>query len=403
MRSDVDAAGSLNTLAALRSQFEIRAELLPADLALAGLLDDIVDASQAAIELAVRSTRTAYPLVRTAFEAAQRIVALATDDDYLSTGTRAWLYYQHKDAAVRRKTDADGANRWLDSVTTRMQQIWTPHNLHAADLLEQANAWLKEAGRKRLPDNFMGLDLADVVQERYAKIWSAKMPDEVKQINRGIYSALSRDSHTRLRLEPATLTVHADGIVLVTPRRAEESVRHCTLLSCLELSHHEAIGAVSYLLAHRGSINTEKPQPAQPEAGSGDLPRGHRPDLGMHLVASVQTDTVLRFAAVLARRLDILPDGAISWSANVTLADREYIATFDAPSALRMQVAEAMGVRAEALSPSTRHDVRDRFVDVECNLGAVQQSEKETFVPFLVSKVERQLRLKASELQQSRG
>jgi len=99
-------------LATLRERFEIRADLLPADLALAGLLDDLLDASSAAMELVQRSTRVVYPLVRTAFETAQRVVALATDDDYLGAGTRAWLYYQYKDAAVRRRTESDEADRW---------------------------------------------------------------------------------------------------------------------------------------------------------------------------------------------------------------------------------------------------------------------------------------------------
>ena len=101
-----------------------------------------------------------YPLVRTAFESAQRIVALATDDDYLRVGTRAWLYYQHKDAAVSRKTDVEKAERWLDGVVLRMRDIWTQHNGAAAELLASETAWLKENGKKRPrpPDNFMGRD-----------------------------------------------------------------------------------------------------------------------------------------------------------------------------------------------------------------------------------------------------
>src|SRR5262245_36074927 len=128
---DDDHKSRLLELAALRERFEIRAELLPADLALAGLLDDLLDASSAAIEFVERSTRAVYPLVRTAFEAAQRIVALATDDDYLRVGTRAWLYYQHKDAAVGRKSETDTAEGWLEAVVSRMRDIWMPFNDHA--------------------------------------------------------------------------------------------------------------------------------------------------------------------------------------------------------------------------------------------------------------------------------
>ncbi len=38
----------LSELVTLRERFEIRADLLPADLALAGLLDDLLDVSTAA-------------------------------------------------------------------------------------------------------------------------------------------------------------------------------------------------------------------------------------------------------------------------------------------------------------------------------------------------------------------
>src|SRR5262249_44005538 len=241
---DKDCEIRLSELAGLRKRFEIRADLLPADLALAGLIDDLLDASTAAIELAERSTRAVYPLVRTAFEAAQRIVAVATDDDYLRVGTRAWLYYQHKDASVRRRKNAEKADRWLEAVVSRMRDIWIRYNGSAEELLVGESAHLKENGKKkpRPPDNFMGKDLADVVQDRYQRIYGpAGIPNDVKQLNRGIYAALSRDSHARLRLEPAALTIRANGTVLVVPGPMDDTARRRTLLHCLESSLTEAV------------------------------------------------------------------------------------------------------------------------------------------------------------------
>jgi hypothetical protein len=42
-------------------------------------------------------------VVRTPSRRAATNFVLATDDEYLAIGTRAWVYYQHKDAALRRE------------------------------------------------------------------------------------------------------------------------------------------------------------------------------------------------------------------------------------------------------------------------------------------------------------
>lgn len=107
---------------------------------------------------------------------------------------------------MRRKTEPEDAARWLETVVSQMRDIWVPHNGQAEGLLADESARLKENGKKkpRPPDNFMGKDLADVVQDRYQRVFGpAGLNDDVKQLNRGIYAALSRDSHARLRIEPA--------------------------------------------------------------------------------------------------------------------------------------------------------------------------------------------------------
>ncbi len=394
--SDDDYRIRLSELATLRERFEIRADLLPADLALAGLLDDLLDASTAAMEFVGRSTRAAYPLVRTAFEAAQRIVALATDDDYLRVGTRAWLYYQHKDASVRRKTEPDKADGWLEAVVSRMRDIWIPHNGEAEALLADESARLKENGRKkpRPPDNFMGQDLADVVQDRYQKIYGpAGIPNDVKQLNRGIYAALSRDSHARLRMEPAALTIQPNGTVRVIPRRVDETARRRTLLHCLESSLTEAVAAISYLLDARRRTDAEKLQSMAARTIANDLPPGFSPDLGLHLAHGGGAGTAFHFLNVPIRKLGVLPNGTACWSANIVLADREYAATFDVPAVLRSDLARAIGVSPVTLAPNreiVKHNLAGPpIVGLECTLGEIQRNGKETFVPLVVKRVVR--------------
>ena len=91
----------LDQLKALRQGFVIRAERLAADVAMVGLIDDLLDAAHSAVELSRSGAlSSAFPQTRTVFEAAQRVIAVATDDDYLRVGTRAWLYYHRKDKRI---------------------------------------------------------------------------------------------------------------------------------------------------------------------------------------------------------------------------------------------------------------------------------------------------------------
>jgi len=386
-----DCRSRVEKLKRLRAQFPIRADLLLADLALAGLLDDLLDASTAALDLADRSTRVMYPLVRTAFEAAQRVVALATDDCYLQLGTRAWLYYQRKDATVIRMTEPEEASRWLEGAVRRMREIWTPHNDHAEALLNDAARQLDEHERKR-PDNFVGRDLAQVVQERYPLLFGT-LSDDVKQINRGIYAGLSRDSHARLRIEPAGFTIRADGTVNVIPRRPEEEAQRSILLHCLGASVDEAVGALSYLLAARRRQGVERLRDVASAASAfkNALPPGFRPDLGLRLAALGGAKTTFHFEHIPVSKLGILPDGTATWSANIVLDDGEYIAAFDVPRTLCGELAGAVGVPPSKLRPTgqlVKHLLDGSpTIAVECVLGDVQPGNGDTFVPLIVKRV----------------
>jgi hypothetical protein len=193
-------------------------------------------------------------------------------------------FHAHAARSGRWRLQPEKADGWLDAVVSRMRDIWRPHNEQADGLLANASARLWDNGKKkpRPPDNFMGRDLADVVQERYPRIFGAAgTHSDVKQLNRGIYAALSRDSHARLRIELAALTILPSGTVRVIPRRVDETARRRTLLRCLESSLTEAIGAVSYLLETRRQTDAEKLRSIADRAIANDLPPSFSPDLGL--------------------------------------------------------------------------------------------------------------------------
>lgn len=295
---------------------------------------------------------------------------------------------------MRRKTEPEHAARWLETVVSQMRDMWVPHNGEADGLLADESAHLKENGKKkpRPPDNFMGKDLADVVQDRYQRVFgSAVVNGDVKQLDRGIYAALSRDSHARLRIEAAALTILPDGTVRVIPLRIDETSRRRTLLHCLESSLAEAVGAVSYLLEARGRADAEKLRWLAGRASADDLRPGFNPDLGLHLARSGGAATAFNFFSVPIQKLGVLPNGTACWSASLVLGDREYIATFDVPPVLRNDLARAVGILPAVLQPS-REIVKHNFeglprVGLECTLGELQRNAKETFVPLVVRRV----------------
>jgi hypothetical protein len=225
----------LERLSELRVRFAIRIESLPADLTLLGLLDELREAAFSAIQLChLLEQQAAFPLARLAFEAAQRIIVLATEDDYARVGARAWLYYLRKDMKiVQFARDAEASREWYGRRMGELLHIWSLHNPTAEAVFREANEQL-DAFQKRGPDNFMGEELGQVVADRYAKlaIGSGRSPAELKELNRGIYAGLSRESHARIRLEPEKLQVSPDGIITVVPQNVDKSARAKLVLGC---------------------------------------------------------------------------------------------------------------------------------------------------------------------------
>jgi hypothetical protein len=155
---------------------------------------------------------------------------------------------------------------------------------------------------------------------------SQPLPPDTKSLNRGIYAALSRESHARLRIEPAALVFSSSGTVELIPRAIDEVGRRRTLLRCLDLSLAEAAGGLSYLLRARHHADANKVQDA---AGTikESLRPGFKPDLGLHLARSGGGTTTFHFLDVPIYKLGVLPAGLACWSAGIVLGDRDLIAS----------------------------------------------------------------------------
>jgi len=269
--------------------------------------------------------------------------------------------------------------------------MWMPHNSEDEALLHGETARLKE--KKHGPDNFMRQDLAQIVQDRYPRVfkWSGVSIPEMRNLNRGIYAALSRESHAQLRVEAAALTISSGGIVEVIPPKIDQAAKRRTLLRCLECSLAEAVGALSYFVDARDRADAERFRRATSRDVREHLPPGFKPDLGSHLAQSGGRRTTFHFLDVPIAKLAVLPEGIACWSAGIVLSDHEYAATFDLPEVMLGDLAAAIGLSLALLRPTgeiRKHTLEGPpRVNVACTLGDVQRNAKEAFVPLIVSRV----------------
>jgi hypothetical protein len=352
-----EVLAKLSHLDSVREQFLMRAELLPADLALVGLYNELREAAFLAVELCrLHAQSAAFPLARTVFEATQQIIVLATEEDYIGVGTRAWLYHLRKEKRVAHfARGADAAQDWFEQAVREIQRIWATYNPDAEKILRHENAQLDAFQKNRgRADNFAGGNIGKIVEERYAKLAGAfgKSAAELSDLNSGIYTALSRESHAHLRGELAALRVAPDGTVSIVPQKVDEASKNKLVLGCISSSLTEAAAALSYLvdsrkrhraadLAREATRLIEKP-----------LGPGFKPDLGLHLMHRGGTSTTFHFSNVPVQKVGILPDGTVSWSSNITLGEQEvYIATFDVPLLLVPELQRALEVERGALMP----------------------------------------------------
>lgn len=389
-----DTRKRVEHLAALAERLVIRADHLPADLALLGLLEDLRGAASAVLALSENAPSfVIYPLARTAFEATQRIIALATDDDYLRTGARAWLYYHRKDARILRMDEgAETAEAWLASAVRRMLDVWRAYHPDAETLLNQERERLEANEGKRGPDNFMCQDLARLVQERYPRaLPGAEMsPAEAERTNRSLYAYLSREAHARLRVDPVGYRISPDGSLTIVERHANETERRETALRSVDSSIAEAIGALSYFLERRDRERADQIRRGAMEVTENSLPPGFDRDLGLHLATAGVGNALIEFSAVPVHNLAVLPNGTAVWSAGLRLGGTVFLATFDVPTACVPDLARALAIPAAALrATGVLHKptlpIPGR-VAVQCKLGTLQRTDKQRFIPLVVER-----------------
>jgi hypothetical protein len=148
----------------LRAQHGFRARTLVPDLALLGLSDDLVDSSEAALEvLAGSHPYRAYMMARVAFEAAQRLLVLATAGDFIRLATRAWLFYQEKDGNLEGRAGSEPSTSAKDQILS----LWEKYYADARALVEEECHFLERTQR---PDNFLRRNLAAEVETAYVTL-----------------------------------------------------------------------------------------------------------------------------------------------------------------------------------------------------------------------------------------
>lgn len=392
-----EAIVNLNHLSSVRERFLIRAELLPADLAVVGLYNEVREAAYLVVELCrLHAQSAAFPLARTIFEATQQIIVLATEDYYLNMGTRAWLYHLRKAKRVAHfARGPDAADDWFRRAVGGIQRIWAVYNPDAEKILRDENAQLdafqKDHGRA---DNFMGRNIGKIVEERYSKLAVAfgKSAAELRELNSGIYAALSRESHAHLRVDPEALRVAPDGTVSIVPQKVDETSKNNLVLGCISSSLAEASAGLSYLVESRQRRRSAELEREAARLAETPLAPGFKPDLGLHLMRCGGTSTRFHFSNVPVRKLGILPNGTVSWSGEITLGEQEvYIATFEVPQLLVPELERALEVESSALTPGSqakKHSLmQPRTVRLDCTLGEIQTPSGDPFVPLLVTKI----------------
>jgi hypothetical protein len=359
------------------------------DLAFVGLIEDTIDATRTAQDL-VKGTRPyrAYSMVRVAFEAAQRLLVLATAEDYVRLATRAWLYYRAKDAAL--KAESRQA-RDIPAAGQDIVDLWTKYFPAAQEIIVAERESLAEL---RGPDNFLGRDLADACARGYEIIAAASggtaTPDAAAT-DRSIYRSLCRESHACVRLRPRGIRVDADGFVEIVEHERSRADVEVAVVSGLDVSLQEANVAVDFRLRRRQAEHVVELRSAH----RGDmpaLPADYFPDFGTYLLEHGVGHTTMSFPGVALRSLRELPDGTIRNSLSTKLDETRFLATFD----IKGQARKALLDRIEEEFPGLMADQSGARPPLRLNLpvpltvtltavlGRLERNGAEQFIPLIV-------------------
>jgi hypothetical protein len=380
----------LQRLRKARSKHGFRAETLVPDLAFIGLVDDCIDAAEEGLALVTgKRPHRGYAMARAAFEAAQRLLILATSDDYVALGTRAWLYYVGKDERL----STGPSDNFVADYRDQIIETWTLRFPGAPTIIEKERAELKHM---KGPDNFFGGNLAVAVGNAYAVIGEElanDVPSDVVEVTRDAYRALCRDTHACLRLEPIGIKIDSDGFVEVVERQRKRSVIEEAVRTSIKSSLSEAISSVVFRLKRRQS---EKVQAIGDKAATNVtvIRPDFRRDFGLYLVETGLANAMQVLTGVLVRNVAALPDGTLTCSTTITVGDEVLMATFDFKGETRSALIAEIRRHLPGFTPPIKAE-QPQIVHlnsvIEIGLAAsvetFHRTAEEQFAPLIVEKV----------------
>lgn len=244
----MDLTAELSGLQQAQSTFEFRAETFLADLILLGLSVEVEESARAVQSLvATELPHRAFPLARTAYEAAQQALVLATHEDYAEIGTRAWVFFERRLASKGGAESKEDAAGELGRRIAEMNRVWTGFHPSASDVLWRAQLAVAKLPKK--PDNWLGEYFTERHRLAYEMVFSArKMPpaEGIAEINKALFHVLSLETHATPRIHPRKVMVDKTGAIMVEslPRDLRSAGSNASM--CAALSTHETTWALMW-------------------------------------------------------------------------------------------------------------------------------------------------------------
>lgn len=244
----MDLTAELTGLQQAQGAFEFNAETFLADLVLLGLSVEVEESARAVQSLlATELPHRALPLARTAYEAAQQALVLATHEDYAEIGTKAWVFFERRVASKGGAESTEFTAVELDRRIAEMTRVWSGFYPSAFDFLQRALFAVTKLPKR--PDNWLGEYFSERHRRAYERVFSArKMPpaDGLAEINKALFHVLSLETHGTPRIQPRKVIVDKTGAIMIEelPRDLRSAGRNAS--TCAALSTRETTWALMW-------------------------------------------------------------------------------------------------------------------------------------------------------------
>ncbi len=245
---------ALEELSRELERFQYAAESLLPDLVLRGITSDVYESSVAVGHLLTSPMpHKAYSNARLAFEGAQNALVLATHERYDWAGALAWVFFDWKDRNWRVQLENKGnsatqnGDEWLDRRITYLANVWNEFSPGQGGLLCEALKVVRQKANTR-PDNWLHENMTARHDRAYELIAAGKgriVP--MASVNREIYAALCRESHTGPRLDSFKVQKPNGGVGVKVEIQARDLAQvRKAVASSTELCLEEAAEALRY-------------------------------------------------------------------------------------------------------------------------------------------------------------